>query len=124
MRASLLSNRVVAIAFVVLVSAIVLGLVGTDENEGALATATQSLAEKAQRASRNDSGAGARATAATPAPAPAAPAPLPAETTFVEDEMLIDDAAGFDPTPVIEDPSAGEVVGVVPQGDPAAPPAP
>ncbi|WBY16808.1 hypothetical protein PF049_01165 [Erythrobacteraceae bacterium WH01K] len=113
MSGPMLRNRVAAIAIVVLTLAGVASLVGTEDNEGALTSATKALAEKAAASSE----AGPRNPDAT---APAAvteiaspPAPAQFPTEFADDESLIDDARGFDPSPVVDDPAEGEVVGVI-----------
>lgn len=126
MRGPMFQNRVAAIAIVVLTLAGVASLVGTEDNEGALATATQALAEKAAAsAGTSDRYASAPAPATAASQPAAAPPPSPASypTEFADDESLIDDAQGFDPSPFVEDPSAGEVVALV-EGDDASAPSP
>ncbi|WP_379548801.1 hypothetical protein ACFCW2_06425 [Qipengyuania sp. DSG2-2] len=121
MSSQILSPRVAALAIVGLVLAGVAGLVGTDENEGALTGATQAWAEKARGASSEE-----RAPASKMAPQPAsspassqapsaqaAPPAPPSAAGFAEDESLIDDASGFDPSPAFDNPAEGEVVAVV-----------
>ena len=119
-------NRVAAIAIVVLTLAGVASIIGTEDNEGALAAATQALADKAAAsAATSDRYASAPGPATAVSQPAAAPAPSPASypTEFADDESLIDDAQGFDPSPFVEDPSAGEVVALVEGDDASGPPA-
>ncbi|GMN14478.1 hypothetical protein [Altererythrobacter sp. MTPC7] len=113
MSGPMLRNRVAAIAIVVLTLAGVASLVGTEDNEGALTSATKALAEKAAASSetglRNPDATAPAAVTDMAAPPPSAQFP----TEFADDESLIDDARGFDPSPVVDDPAEGEVVGVV-----------
>ena len=112
------SNRIAAIALVVLTLAGVASLVGTDDNEGALTSATQALAEKAAASRQSPN----RQSQLPPAEVPSAPAPEPAApqpaapqvaTEFADDETLIDTAEGFDPSPFDIGPEEGEVAVVV-----------
>lgn len=123
MRGPLFQNRVAAIAIVVLTLAGVASLVGTEDNEGALASATQALAEKAAASAGPSDRYTAAPAAESPQPAAASPPPLSSyPTEFADDESLIDDAQGFDPSPFVDDPAAGEVVAFV-EGSDASPPA-
>lgn len=113
MRPSISPIRIAVLAIVALTLAAVAGLVGTDENEGALTNATQALAEKAARSSGGDTQSSAQSVAPvqTNTAPPAAPPMM--EGDFAEDEGLIDDATGFDPSPFSEDPAQGEVVAII-----------
>lgn len=121
-------NRIAALAFVVLVLAGVAALVGTGENEGALSSATQALSEKswqssgygAQNGAQPASGPSQEQSAA--APAPTASAAM--TSSFAEDANLIDDAMGFDPSPMSDTPDEGEVVVIIENAAPAETSAP
>ncbi len=112
-------NRVAALAIAVLTLVGAASLVGTEENEGTLTSAAEVLAEKAAAASRNSQ-------QAQPAPDPqmitagstsaSASSPSASAIEFADDESLIDDAQGFDPSPVMDEADLGEVVVVVEPG--------
>lgn len=124
-------NRIAALAFVVLVLAGVAALVGTGENEGALSSATQALSEKSRQSSGYDAQSGAQpASGPSQKQSAAAPAPTPPTasaamtSSFAEDANLIDDAMGFDPSPMSDNPDEGEVVVIIEDAAPAETSAP
>lgn len=85
-------------------------LVGTENEDGTLAVATAQIEQQ-----RADFIAEAEALNSPQQPEARASGqqesePLPADTEFSSPEDLIVDPTGFDPTPVIDDPAAGEVV--------------
>ena len=110
-------HRLMAIGLVVLVLAGVAALVGTDENEGALVSATDRLATQTDGDAREAAPVAQPSAARAPQPSPQ-PA---AEPEFLDDEALIDDAAGFDPSPDADDAEEGEVTVIVPRSPSPAP---
>ncbi|WP_284123702.1 hypothetical protein [Parerythrobacter aestuarii] len=100
-----------ALFFVGLTLVGVAGLVGTEETDGAIASATaqfeqqgEDFREQAEAMSNPGEPVPVVATEAEPAP--------PEDLEFASDEDLIVDPTGIDPTPVIEDPAEGEVLEV------------
>lgn len=89
----------------------VAGLVGTEDTDGAIASATAQFEQQGEEFREQ-----AEAMSNPPEPIPtvvAEPEPVPEEEVeFATDEDLVVDPVGFDPTPVIEDPTEGEVVEV------------
>lgn len=100
-------NRWGALFFVGLTMVGAAALVGTEEESGTLIEAAEQIEQ--QRAEFDDQ---AQAFSAPVEPAPVT-APLPEEPEMVEftsQEDLVIDPSGFDPTPVMQDPAAGEVI--------------
>ena len=107
----LFRNRVAAIGFVLLTVAGAASMVGTEENAGLLEKTTEEIkAQQAEFAAEMGAMNAPKAVQTIPGP----PATAPARTTrtvhakrdangdivFTDDEALIDDAAGFDPSPM------------------------
>ncbi len=104
MYSMLFRNRVAAGAFVVLTLVSAASLVGSEDEEGIIERAAQSISE--QQDDFEDRVAELERPANAPRPRAAKPqqsrnssASVPDNIPLAEDEYLIDDAAGFDPTP-------------------------
>ena len=96
----LFRNKWVAIAFVILTLASVQALVGR-EGEGSVISRTKSqLIERHDKMQEQIGSMSADPAAPVVIPGP----PTAVETGFAEDDDLIDDATGFDPTPDAEQP--------------------
>ncbi|MGB7407853.1 MAG: hypothetical protein WA908_05055 [Pontixanthobacter sp.] len=95
----LFRNKLVALGFVALFLIGVATLVGTEDNAGVLSQTAQSLDTH-----RSDFDETVKELE-TPAPQPTimADAPEPAEIPPASDEALIDEATGYDPTPIDPD---------------------
>ena len=96
----LFRNKWVAVAFVILTLASVQALVGRDGEDSVISRTKGELIERRQQMQQQMD-----ELSAEPANQAAIPGPPTAiDTGFAEDDDLIDDAEGFDPSPDIEEP--------------------
>ncbi len=91
----LFRNKLAALAFVVLTVIGAATLVGTEEHDGVIAKTTQEITK--QRADFAEKTAALSSKKSTPEPVLVEVEPEVVE--FTDEEDLIDDALGFDPTP-------------------------
>lgn len=103
----LFRNKWAALAFVILTLVSVQVLVGREGEKSVISRTQDQLIEQRQhmRQSIDDLGNDPAASGVVPPGAGSATATQDAEVGFGDDEELIDDAAGFDPTPEVEQPA-------------------
>lgn len=102
---TLLKNKWVALAVVVLVLAGIQMLIGRSGDDGVIPRAQAEIAD------RHPEAAGASDNVVTPAPVADDDADASADDTqeaYVDDDELIDDAAGYDPSPSDDGPQADD----------------
>ena len=101
-------NRWGALFFVGLTLVGAASLVGTEDEDGAIASAAAQLEQQGEDLrARSDTGNSAEEQIVEPTE----PKPWPDESfEFASEEDLMIDPTGIDPTPIIEDPAEGEVV--------------
>ena len=115
MRGYMFRNRWFALLFVAVTAAGAASLVGTEDDGGTIADATDQITQQRAQFERD-----AAEIAAPSKPEPATEAdPLLEQSydddvviEFTSDEDLVLDPSGVDPTPVIEDPAEGEIIAI------------